>query len=101
VSFRDFETLATKSMSAWLEDNASSMGASLAFYTLFSVAPILIIALAIAGAVFGPHTAEKEVLAELQALTGDAGAEAVRNLLRSAHYSDQKVWQRPWAWWLC
>lgn len=66
------------------------MGASLAFYTLFSVAPILIIALAIAGAVFGPHTAEKEVLGELQGLTGDAGAEAVRNLLSSAHYSDKR-----------
>jgi uncharacterized BrkB/YihY/UPF0761 family membrane protein len=61
-------------MSSWLTHNASSMGAALAFYTLFSVAPILIIALAIAGHFFGPHTAEKELLAQMQALTGDAGA---------------------------
>jgi membrane protein len=66
------------------------MGAALAFYTLFSVAPILIIALAIAGWVFGPHTAETELLAQLQALTGNAGADALRNLLNSAHYSDKK-----------
>jgi membrane protein len=66
------------------------MGAALAFYTLFSVTPILIIALAIAGWVFGPHTAETEVLGQLQALTGTAGADALRNLLSSAHYSDKK-----------
>jgi membrane protein len=66
------------------------MGAALAFYTLFSVAPILIIALSIAGWVFGPHTAETEVLAQLQALTGNAGAEGLRQLLNSAHYSDKK-----------
>lgn len=87
---RDLGNLVTRSVSSWLTHNASSMGASLAFYTLFSVAPILVIALAIAGYVFGPHTAEKELLEQLQALTGDAGAAAVRNLLESAHYSDKK-----------
>jgi len=66
------------------------MGAALAFYTLFSVAPILIIALAIAGYLFGAHTAETDLLAQLQELTGDAGAQALRNLLDSAHYSDKK-----------
>jgi membrane protein len=66
------------------------MGAALAFYTLFSIAPILIIALAIAGWVFGPHTAERELLAQLQALTGNAGAEVLRNLLSSAHHSEKR-----------
>jgi membrane protein len=66
------------------------MGAALAFYTLFSVAPILIIALAIAGWVFGPHTAETELLSQLQALTGNAGADALRNLLNSAQHSNKK-----------
>jgi membrane protein len=87
---RDVGSLAKKSVSAWLTHNASSMGAALAFYTLFSVAPILIIALSIAGYVFGPHTAETELLAQLRALTGNAGADAVRNLVESAHYSDKK-----------
>jgi membrane protein len=88
--FRTLREIVAKSVSAWLTHNASSMGAALAFYTLFSVAPILIIALAVAGYIFGPHTAETELLSQLQALTGDAGASALRNLLASAHYSDKK-----------
>jgi membrane protein len=66
------------------------MGAALAFYTLFSVAPILIIALAVAGYLFGAHTAEADLLTQLRELTGDAGVEALRNLIASARYSDQK-----------
>jgi membrane protein len=87
---RDIGSIVAKSISAWLEHNASSMGAALAFYTLFSVAPILIIALAVAGYFFGAHTAETDLLSQLQALTGDAGAQALRNLLDSAKYSDKK-----------
>jgi len=79
-----------KSVSAWFEDNASSLGAALAFYTLFSVAPILIIAVSIAGYVFGDDNAQTQVLAQLQDLVGEAGATAIRGLLTSAHYSDKK-----------
>jgi membrane protein len=79
-----------QSVRAWVEHSASSLGAALAFYTLFSVAPILIIALALAGYFFGPHAAETELLGQLRDLTGEAGAEAVRNVLASAHYSDKK-----------
>jgi membrane protein len=61
-----------------------------AFYTLFSVAPILIIALSLAGYFFGPHTAETELLVQLRDLIGNAGAEAVRGVLTSAQYSDKK-----------
>jgi membrane protein len=82
--------IVTKSVTAWFDHNASSLGAALAFYTIFSVAPILIIAVAIAGAVFGADTAQSEVLSQLRALTGDAGAAAIRELLTSAHYSDKK-----------
>jgi membrane protein len=82
--------IVTKSVTAWFDHNASSLGAALAFYTIFSVAPILIIAVAIAGAVFGADTAQSEVLSQLRALTGDAGAAAIRELLASAHYSDKK-----------
>jgi membrane protein len=88
--FRDIAEIVTMSVSAWFEHNASSLGAALAFYTLFSVAPILIIAVAIAGYVFGATTAQTEVLDQLQALIGDAGATAIRDLLVSAHYSDKK-----------
>jgi membrane protein len=79
-----------ESVSAWLRHNSSSMGAALAFYTLFSVAPILIISLAVAGYFFGAHTAETQLLAQLRDLTGSSGADAVRNLLSSAQFSDKK-----------
>jgi uncharacterized BrkB/YihY/UPF0761 family membrane protein len=79
-----------KSVTAWFQDNASSLGAALAFYTLFSVAPILIIAVSIAGYVFGDDNAQTQVLAQLQDLVGEAGATAIRGLLASAHYSDKK-----------
>jgi membrane protein len=57
---------------------------------LFSVAPVLIIAVAIAGYVFGADSAQTQVLAQLQALIGAAGATAIHDLLLSAHYSDKK-----------
>jgi membrane protein len=87
---RDIESIIAQSVSAWLAHDASSMGAALAFYTLFSIAPILIIALAVAGYLFGAHTAETELLSQLRELTGDASVEALKNLLASAHYSDKR-----------
>jgi membrane protein len=88
----DLTSIATQSVTAWFGHNASSLGAALAFYTLFSIAPILIIAVAISGYVFGAEHAQTEVLAQLQGLIGDAGATAVRELLSSAHYSDKRGW---------
>jgi membrane protein len=86
----DVFAICFKSVAAWFDHNASSLGAALAYYTLFSIAPILIIAVAIAGYVFGETEAQTQMLAQLQALIGDAGASAVRELLASAHYSDKR-----------
>src|ERR1700722_490605 len=75
---------------AWIKHNASSLGAALAFYTLFSIAPILVIAMAAAGSLFGPHAAEAHVLDQMRDLRGEAGAAAVQSLLSSAHQSGLK-----------
>ncbi len=77
-------------VTAWLDHHASSLGAALAFYTVFSVAPILIIAVAITGYVFGATHAETEVLAQLRGLIGPAGAAAIQELMVSAHYSEKR-----------
>lgn len=74
-------------ISEWIKHNASSLGAALAFYTLFSIAPILVIAMAVAGSIFGAHVAETHVLDQMRALLGTAGAAAVQSLLASAHKS--------------
>ena len=88
--FREIGSVAYQAIAGWLEHNDSSMGAALAFYTLFSIAPILVIAMAVAGYVFGPQVAETQILEQLSALIGDTGAKALRDLLLSAHYSDKK-----------
>ncbi len=89
-SFRQIGAVAYRAIVGWVEHNDANMGAALAFYTMFAIAPILVIAVALAGYVFGPHVAETQVLQQLSALLGDTGAKAIRDLLLSAHYSDQK-----------
>lgn len=87
---RDILAICITAVTAWFDNNASSLGAALAYYTLFSVAPILIIVISIAGYVFGADTAQTAILSQLQALIGDAGAAAVKDLVLNAHYSDKK-----------
>jgi membrane protein len=83
--------LVSKSVEAWLNDYAPSMGAALAYYTLFSLAPLLIIAIAVAGLVFGQEAARGEIVAQIQGLIGHEGAIAVQGLLRSANGPAQDI----------
>ncbi len=76
-----------RAVAAWYDDSAASMGAALAFYTAFSLAPILIVAIAIAGAVFGDDAARGAVAYQLQGLVGSDGAVAVQSLLAGVHHS--------------
>jgi membrane protein len=84
VTIAQLFTVLRKSAAAWNNDDASSMGAALAFYTLFSIAPLLIMVIAVAGLIFGRDAAQGHILGELRGLTGDAGAQAVENLLKNA-----------------
>lgn len=72
-----------KVFDAWLDDNVPSMGAALAYYTLFSLAPLLLIVIAVAGLVFGQEAARGEIVSQLRTLMGDPGASAVQSLLAS------------------
>ena len=72
------------SVASWRQDRASSMGGALAYYTLFSIAPVLIIVIAVAGFVFGAEAARGEIVTQLRGLLGDDGAAAVQGLLESA-----------------
>jgi len=76
--------LLKESCSAWLEDNAPSLGAALAFYAVFSLAPLLIVAMAVAGFAFGNQAAAGGILPQLQALVGETGARAVQIVIQSA-----------------
>src|ERR1700722_6117303 len=68
---------------AWLADNAPSMGAALAFYSAFSLAPLLIIASAVAGVVVGAARAASAVGEQFRELIGPVGAESVERLLNA------------------
>jgi membrane protein len=74
----------TDSVKAWIDHRGASKGAALAFYTLFSMTPILVLAIAIAGHFFGAEAAQGEIIAELQRLVGRNGAQAIQALLAAA-----------------
>ncbi|HQX83694.1 MAG TPA: YihY/virulence factor BrkB family protein [Vicinamibacterales bacterium] len=69
---------------AWWNDDAPRLGASLAYFTLFAIAPILLVATAIAGAVFGQEAVRGEIVGQLDSLVGREGALAVQGLLEGA-----------------
>jgi membrane protein len=68
----------------WWEDNAPRLGAALAYYTLFALAPLLIIAVAVAGLIFGQQAAQGHVMAQIEGLMGHNGATAVQGMLEGA-----------------
>lgn len=76
---------------AWVEDDVPSRGAALAYYTVFAVAPMLLIAMAVAGLAFGVEAARGELVAQLRGLMGDDGARAIEALIRSAAEPRQSV----------
>ena len=69
---------------AWWDDDCARMGASLSYYTLFAIAPILLVATAIAGSVFGADAVRGEIVSQLDHLLGREGALAVQSLLEGA-----------------
>jgi membrane protein len=68
----------------WWNDNVPRLGASLAYYTLFALAPILVIAIGVAGLVFGPEAVRGEVVGQIRDLVGEQGAAAVQSMLEGA-----------------
>ena len=75
--------LLKQTLRSWSEDYAPSMGAALAFYTLFSIAPLLLIVISVAGYFFGAEAVRSEVVSQLAALMGN-GSHAVEGLLSNA-----------------
>ena len=65
----------------WVDDHAQSVGAAFAFHTIFSIAPLLLIVISMAGFFFGEEAARGEIYCQLQELLGTRGALAVHGLL--------------------
>jgi membrane protein len=83
--------LLKSALSACLNDNVQRMSAALAYYTIFSLAPLLVIAIAIAGLVFGEDAARGEIVGEIRELVGQDGARAIQAMIQSAYHPGHSV----------
>jgi membrane protein len=83
--FKTLTALLRQAGSAWFADNAPRLGAALAFYTLFSLAPILVVAVSVAGFVFGKEAAQGEIAQQFQGLMGTQGATAIEIIIQSTN----------------
>src|SRR6202158_2137349 len=77
--------LLRRTYSEYSKDKVPRMGAALAYYTIFSLAPLLVIAIAIAGFVFGAEAVQGQIMGQIQGLIGPESARAVQTMIQSAH----------------
>jgi membrane protein len=83
ISLSGYWSLVKEAVNGWIEDRAPSMGAALAYYTIFSIAPLLIIAIAVAGLFFGRDAAQEAIVGQLGGLLGESGEAAIGGILES------------------
>src|SRR4030095_1876501 len=72
-----------KAAKSFRDDHGTRMGAALAYYTMFSIAPLLFIVILVAGLVFGEEAARGEIFGQLRGLMGESGGAAIENLVES------------------
>ncbi len=90
-SLKTWWTLVKTATSSWVDDYAPSMGAALSYYTVFSLAPLLLIVVSVAGLVFGEDAVRGALFAQLRGLMGDDAAKAVQGLLASVNKPTQGI----------
>jgi len=88
---RDVFGMLKEAFRDWNEDNAPRLGAALSYYTIFSIAPLLLISIGVAGLVFGAEAAQGRVVAQIQGLVGRNAAEAIQGMLENARKPGQGV----------
>lgn len=86
-----FFSLLKKTFMAWREDKVPQLAASTAYYTAFSLAPLLLIIIGIAGLFFDSATVQTRVMLEIQGMLGEQAADSISSLLDSAQQSDQSL----------
>ena len=89
MQVKHFVDLCRRAVMAWIDDYAPSMGAAISYYTIFSMAPLLVIVIAIAGALFGHDAAQHQIVAEIGGMVGNDNATVIEALLRGATKSGQ------------
>lgn len=84
--------LLKRSFDDWMDDNAPRLSAALAYYSIFSIAPLLVITIGLAGLFFGHEAASGQLYGELKGYVGAQAAEALQSMVRSAAKPAQGVW---------
>src|SRR5690606_20979537 len=74
MQIKRFFRLARKSVQAWMDDYASSIGAAIAFYTVFSLAPLMLIVIGVAGFFWGEEAVRGELMRQVSTMVGESGA---------------------------
>ena len=83
--------LCKQTFESWRADYAPSMGAALAYYTVFSVAPLILIVISVVGLVFGREEARGEIFEQISGLMGADGARAVQSMLEALNKPRQGI----------
>ena len=93
MSFKQIWRLLKEAVKEWQADEASQLAAALAYYTAFSLAPLLVIVIAIAGFFLGEEAAKGELLGQIQGLVGRDGAEVLQTAIENSGRSqDANIW---------
>jgi len=87
----DFKLLFSDSVDGWTKHKAPRLGAALAFYTLLSLTPLLLVVISIVGLVFGRSSAEHQIVQQIQLLIGSQAAGAMEALLKGARNTTHGV----------
>src|SRR5262249_41530653 len=77
--------LVKRTVEEWVADKVPQLGAALAYYAVFSLAPFLLITIGIASQVFGEQAARGEIVREIKDVVGEPGAQAIQEMLSHAH----------------
>jgi len=85
ASLRKLVPLLKETVTRWSEDRASTLAAALAYYAIFSLAPLLLIAVAVAGLVFGQRAAEGQLYSQLAGTVGESSARALQRMVAQLH----------------
>jgi membrane protein len=84
MNYSNLWVVLRKSFSAWMDDEAPQLGAALAFYTILSLAPLLILIVGIAATFFGDSKAQGQIIGQVSGLIGQEGADAIRVVIEHA-----------------
>src|SRR5262249_54943011 len=92
MNLRDLWKILREAGVQWLDDKAPRLGAARAYYITFSIAPLLLIGVAIAGLVFGQQAARGQLQEQLRQMVGEQGAVALQTMLAHASHPTSGTW---------